>query len=77
MIYITGDTHGAYDEFLNRIYKFPITENDTVIVAGDFGFVWNRSVNTINLSKLAEEPFTIAFVDGNHEDFDLLYSYPE
>ena len=77
MIYITGDTHGNYDEFLNRIYKFPINENDTVIVAGDFGFVWENRLSRYFLSKLTEEPFTIAFVDGNHEDFDLLYTYPE
>ena len=41
MIYITGDTHGEYDTFLNRIYRHPVTKDDTVIVCGDFGFVWD------------------------------------
>lgn len=76
MIYITGDTHGEYDNFLNRIYKYPISKDDIVIVCGDFGFVWNTSYLRHYLKKLESEPFTIAFVDGNHEDFNLLYSYP-
>ncbi len=76
MIYITGDTHGGYDDFLNRIYQFPITEDDTVIVCGDFGFVWDTPSHRQSLAKLTLEPFTIAFVDGNHEDFNLLYTYP-
>jgi len=76
MIYITGDTHGNYDEFLERIAPYHITKNDTVIICGDFGFVWNIPAQYYFLAKLAVQPFTIAFVDGNHEDFDLLYSYP-
>lgn len=76
MIYITGDTHGEYDDFLNRIYQNSISKNDTAIVCGDFGFVWNTPYARRFLSKLAEEPFTIAFVDGNHEDFNLLSAYP-
>ena len=76
MIYITGDTHGEYDDFLNRIYQYPITKDDIVIVCGDFGFVWGSPYHRYFLAKLTAEPFTIAFVDGNHEDFDLLYNYP-
>ena len=37
MIYITGDTHGKYDHFLNRVYRNHVTEKDTVIVCGDLG----------------------------------------
>ena len=29
-----------------------------------------------NLKKLSSLPFTIAFVDGCHENFDLLEQYP-
>lgn len=76
MIYITGDTHGEYDNFLNRIYQHQISRDDTVIVCGDFGFVWDTPYHRYFLAKLTAEPFTIAFVDGNHEDFDLLYTYP-
>lgn len=76
MIYITGDTHGEYNNFLNRIYRFPITGDNIVIVCGDFGFVWDDPRHRYFLAKLTAEPFTIAFVDGNHEDFNLLNTYP-
>ena len=40
MIYITGDTHGDFSRFtkesLSRL-PFEITENDYVVVCGDFG----------------------------------------
>lgn len=76
MIYITGDTHGEYDSFLNRIHQYPVSKGDTVIVCGDFGFVWDNPYHRYFLARLTIEPFNIAFVDGNHEDFDLLYTYP-
>lgn len=76
MIYITGDTHGEYDAFLNRVYQYSVSKDDIVIICGDFGFVWNTPYHRYFLAKLTAEPFTIAFVDGNHEDFDLLYTYP-
>jgi len=76
MIYITGDTHGDYNDFMNRIRQHKISKGDIVIVCGDFGFVWDIPENRWVLTKLTAEPFTIAFVDGNHEDFNLLYTYP-
>ena len=76
MIYITGDTHGNYNDFMNRIRQHKISKGDIVIVCGDFGFVWDIPENRWSLTKLTAEPFTIAFVDGNHEDFNLLYTYP-
>ena len=76
MIYITGDTHGNYYELIQRIEPLDLTESDTLIVCGDFGFVWTQPYVKIILSRLNNLPFTIAFIDGNHEDFDLLYTYP-
>lgn len=77
LIYITGDTHGEYEAFLNRIYQYPIRKEDTVIICGDFGFIWNSDpYRNYFLAKLTAEPFTIAFADGNHENFDLLETYP-
>ena len=75
MIYITGDTHGRAGEFLGRFEKAP-TADDIVIIAGDFGFIFNKA-NTSGLKTLKEQPFTIAFVDGNHENFPEIYKYPE
>lgn len=75
-IAVTGDTHGEYDGFLNRLYQHKITKDDIVIVCGDFGFIRDSPYHRYFLARLTAEPFTIAFADGNHEDFDLLYTYP-
>lgn len=74
MVYITGDTHGRLEEFLARFENQPSFE-DTVIVAGDFGFIWGEAQKPL-LKKLSEQPFTTAFVDGNHENFPAIYQYP-
>ncbi len=76
MIYITGDCHADYSKFSNK--KFPqqkeMTKNDFVIVCGDFG-IWHDSNNERYwLDWLDNKPFTTLFVDGNHENFDRLYS---
>ena len=48
-----------------------------MIVCGDFGFVWNGDKSDdAQLGKLEALPFTVLFVDGNHENFDALNEYP-
>ncbi len=79
MIYVTGDTHGQHDflklEFFAK--RNPqLTKDDYVIIAGDFGGVWRGKTLTEDLKPYEALPFTVLFVDGNHENFDLLYSYP-
>lgn len=76
MIYITGDTHGEYFDLMNRISEYRMKKDDIVIVCGDFGFVWDTPAHCYDLAKLTAQPVTIAFVDGNHENFDRLYKYP-
>lgn len=79
MIYVTGDTHGLEDFHKLHIFagEHPnLTKEDYVIVAGDFGGVWSEDTLFIKLRYYTELPFTVLFVDGNHENFDLLNSYP-
>lgn len=76
MLYITGDTHGKYNDFINRIRGYKPTKCDTVIICGDFGFVWDDPRHSFLLDKLTAVPFNIAFIDGNHEDFTRLNAYP-
>lgn len=46
-------------------------------MCGDFGLLWNKSEEEKQCLKwLQERRFTTLFVDGNHENFDLLNSYP-
>ena len=76
MIYVTGDTHGDINRFKDPAMK-KIKSSDTLIVCGDFGFIWDGSRKEQSvLKKLASKNFTIAFVDGCHENFELLESLP-
>lgn len=82
MIYITGDIHGSISvasRFNSR--NFPegraLTKQDYVIIVGDFGLLWaDDAEDRFWLKWLTEKPWTTLFIDGNHENFDLLESYP-
>lgn len=78
MIYITGDTHGDPNRFLCSREEKTWTQEDTVIICGDFGFLFenNESENAF-LDALEARPYTVAFIDGNHENFPAIFSYPE
>lgn len=41
MVYITGDTHGDLSFFRNPKLK-KLKKGDTLIICGDFGFIWNN-----------------------------------
>ena len=83
MIYITGDTHGDFRRFsVDSFYEQKeMTKQDEnfVIICGDFGGVWDQEESKNErywLKWLENKPFTTLFVDGNHSNFDRLYSYP-
>ncbi|MCR4862032.1 MAG: metallophosphoesterase [Ruminococcus sp.] len=76
MIYVTGDTHGDLNRFKDPAMK-KLSSGDTLIICGDFGFIWDDSKKEhANLKKLAAKNFNIAFVDGCHENFDILEEMP-
>ena len=83
MIYVTGDTHGSIDirKLLENQVTDAMTENDYLIICGDFGLIWNykREIRKEKkwLDWLNERPRTTLFADGNHECFPRLYGYPE
>ncbi len=79
MIYVTGDTHGLTD--FHKLHVFAgehpeLTKNDYIIVAGDCGVLWSNDTLVERLRYYTDLPFTILFVDGNHENFDMINSYP-
>ncbi|MDE5619573.1 MAG: metallophosphoesterase [Ruminococcus sp.] len=77
MIYVTGDTHGDIERFKAPELK-KLRRGDTLIICGDFGFLWDNSKKEASaLKKLMSKDYTIAFIDGCHENFDLLEAYPE
>ena len=77
MIYVTGDTHGDLSRFRGKEAR-RLKRNDTLLILGDFGFVWQGTpAERRTLKKLAKKRYRILFLDGSHENYDLLAEYPE
>lgn len=77
MIYVTGDTHGNYDRLSPRSLGF-MQPGDTLLICGDFGFVWDGSSKEESvLKKLGNRRYNICFTDGTHENFRLLNKYAD
>jgi hypothetical protein len=79
MIFITGDIHGDPQRLASK--KWPtgkaLTKDDYVIICGDFGLLWSGDeTEKYWLKWLEEKPWTTLFVDGNHENFDMLDNLP-
>ena len=72
MIYITGDTHRQID---NRFLQLEnLTENDYLIILGDFGGIWNGN-DKYFMPFLKKQNYNILFIDGNHENHKILNEY--
>lgn len=77
MIYVTGDLHGdparLSDKALRRLKK-----GDTLLVCGDFGFVWDGSPAELKLRrKIGKQKYTTIFVDGTHDNLPMIREFPE
>jgi len=78
-LYLTGDTHGDFRRFLPRFFceQDRMGKKDIVLICGDFGGVWyGDRQDDDGLDFLEQRPFTMAFVSGNHENYDALGRYP-
>ena len=54
-----------------------LTKDDCVMIAGDFGGVWDGGAEERHwLDWLEAKPFTTLFVSSNHENFDMLAKFP-
>lgn len=75
MIYITGDTHADFSRFKNPALR-KLKKNDALIICGDFGFIWNGSPEEKKLlKKIGKLKYNVLFVEGSHENYDLLEQY--
>ena len=82
MILVTGDIHGCADIGKLSVKANPIqkemNKEDFLIITGDFGLVWNNDAEDLWRRKwLDKKPYTTLFIDGNHENFDLLETFEE
>lgn len=77
MIFVTGDIHGDRSRFIDA-KKAGIKKGDTLIVCGDFGFVWDDSKRERSFLKwLGKCRYNVLFVDGYNDNTELLLSYPQ
>ena len=83
-IFVCGDIHADISHISKKTMKkqnIILTENDYLIILGDFGGVWYYPESrfykeNVYLQKwLSNQPWTTLFVDGNHENHDLLNQY--
>lgn len=78
MICVTGDTHSERMHFLNYRTSPYWTEEDILIVCGDWGFLLRDDEAEHRFLDLLElRSCTFCFVDGNHENFPAIFRYPE
>lgn len=84
-VYVCGDTHWGYDHSKLTTKRWPeqkeLTKDDYVIVAGDFGLLWEYKGQTKEeaywTKELQARKFTTLFIDGNHENFTRLEALEE
>ena len=59
MVYITGDMHGELKRFSDRKLK-RLSEEDVLMICGDFGFIWNGSEQEKKfLEEIGEKPYNV------------------
>lgn len=76
MIYITGDIHGDFTRFKSPMLR-KLRKNDALIVCGDFGFIWDGTAQEKKLlKKIGKLRYNVLFVEGSHDNYDLLEDYP-
>ena len=77
MIYLAADTHGVIDfgkvvDFFDKeILSEDLSKDDYLIILGDLGFDDNPSL----IMLLQDLPVSVLFIDGNHDNIDLLNDY--
>ena len=80
MIYVTGDCHGNFLRFTRQQRKqlsYQFSEQDFIIICGDFGLLWRKNKETeFNIQWLSSLPPVILWVQGNHENYDMIAEYP-
>lgn len=76
-VFITGDKHGSFGSLFGLAEKNELKDSDILIIAGDAGYVWNEDYIYRAETLMQLFPGTIAFIDGNHENFDILNSMEE
>ncbi len=85
-VFVCGDTHGDHDIHKLTMAEWPLqkelTKDDVLIILGDYGGLWYHPENKKHKRDkywnewLADKNCTVCFIDGNHENFDLVDALP-
>ena len=76
-VFVTGDKHGTFVPLFGFAEKTELYDTDILIIAGDAGYIWDENYKYAVESLEQIFPGTIAFVDGNHENHQLINSMEE
>ena len=83
MVYLSGDTHGllniqkVIDFFEQEVEKRELSKDDYLIILGDAGICWDDAMQDAQVRKILHSlPVTTLFIDGNHDNHDILNDYP-
>lgn len=78
--FLKGDIHGNLFEIIDFINRFNLGKNDNIIILGDCGIAWRKDKKDLDQNiKLWNEcgnRVKLYFIDGNHENFNILNSLP-
>src|SRR6184192_146938 len=71
---LAGDWHGSFQQAEKVIRHAKELELDTIFQVGDFG-IWNNDKPFLNQMQhlLGQWDIQLLFIDGNHENFEMLY----
>ncbi len=78
MIYVAADIHGyiRLDLLKENMKNILLSPEDYLLIAGDVGIVWEENFHKDVYDFYQNLPCKTLFVDGNHENFNLLNAYP-
>lgn len=79
-VLLVGDLHGDVFALQRAFRQAYYNEAVAIVQLGDYGFGWRRDGDqcwfaTITSDLVAETSIPFYFIDGNHENFDLLEKY--
>lgn len=78
--FLKGDIHGNLFEIIDFINRFNLGKNDNIIILGDCGIAWRKDRKdldqNIKLWDKCSNGVKLYFLDGNHENFNILNSLP-
>jgi len=72
LVYITGDMHGDIERLYDKEFR-KLKKGDTLIVCGDFGYIFDGSdMEKKVINFFATRKFVTAFIDGTHDNLEKI-----